>query len=218
MNKKFLIGISLLILFTTFVSQTKYSNYGFKIKEIIIKNNHIIDKKKLLKDLSFLYNENLIFTKNSKIRKKLTQYSFIEGFNLKKKYPDKLEIEVIEKKPIAIIITNGQKYFLGKKIELIDYRDLVKFQDLPLVYGDKESFKIFYNNLKKINFTINLIKKYSFFETKRWDLEMSDKKIIKLPTNNYRQSLNNFLEIKDNRNFDIYKVFDYRLDNQLILK
>jgi len=218
MNKKFLIGISLLILFTTFVSQTKYSNYGFKIKEIIIKNNHIIDKKKLLKDLSFLYNENLIFTKNSKIRKKLTQYSFIEGFNLKKKYPDKLEIEVIEKKPIAIIITNGQKYFLGKKIELIDYRDLVKFQDLPLVYGDKESFKIFYNNLKKINFPINLIKKYSFFETKRWDLEMSDKKIIKLPTNNYRQSLNNFLEIKDNRNFDIYKVFDYRLDNQLILK
>ena len=47
---------------------------------------------------------------------------------------------------------------------------------------------------------------------------MNDKKIIKLPTNNYRQSLNNFLEIKDNRNFDIYKVFDYRLDNQLILK
>lgn len=218
MSKKFLIGIVLLILFTTFVSQTKYSTNRFKIKEIEIKNNHIVDKRKLLKDLSFLYNENLVFTKNSKIKKKLTQHSFIEGFKLKKIYPDKLEIEVIEKKPIAIIIINNRKFFLGTKIELIDYRDLLRFKDLPLVYGDKESFKIFYNNLKKINFPINLIKKYWFFETNRWDLEMNDKKIIKLPTNNYRQSLNNFLEIKDNRNFDIYKVFDYRLDNQLILK
>ena len=69
-----------------------------------------------------------------------------------------------------------------------------------------------------MSFPIELIEKYFLFETKRWDLQLKDKKIIKLPPNNYKQSLKSFLGIKDNKNFGKYKVFDYRLNNQLILK
>ena len=69
-----------------------------------------------------------------------------------------------------------------------------------------------------MSFPIELIEKYFLFETKRWDLQLKDKKIIKLPPNNYKQSLKSFLGIKDNKNFKKYKVFDYRLNNQLILK
>ena len=69
-----------------------------------------------------------------------------------------------------------------------------------------------------MSFPIELIEKYFLFETKRWDLQLKDKKIIKLPPNNYKQSLKSFLGIKDNKNFSKYKVFDYRLNNQLILK
>ena len=41
---------------------------------------------------------------------------------------------------------------------------------------------------------------------------------IKLPAKNYDKILRKFLEIRSNRNFDKYKVFDYRLEGQLILK
>ena len=41
---------------------------------------------------------------------------------------------------------------------------------------------------------------------------------IKLPHKNYTQSLKNFLKIKDKKNFKNYKVFDYRLEKQLIPK
>ena len=47
---------------------------------------------------------------------------------------------------------------------------------------------------------------------------MADKKILKLPTKNYTESLINFINIKDKTNFENYKIFDYRLNNQLILK
>ena len=42
--------------------------------------------------------------------------------------------------------------------------------------------------------------------------------LIKLPINNYKQSLINFMELKNQVNFKKYKTFDYRIKNQLILK
>ena len=72
--------------------------------------------------------------------------------------------------------------------------------------------------MKKINFPTNLIKKYTLYEANRWDLETIEKKIIKLPIRDYVQSLENFMTLKDKSDVEKYKVFDYRVDNQLILK
>ena len=47
---------------------------------------------------------------------------------------------------------------------------------------------------------------------------MVDKKILKLPEKNFIESLTNFMNIKDKSNFKKYKIFDYRLNNQLVLK
>ena len=218
MKKRFFVGISLLILFTTFISQKKISTNNFQIQEIDIYNNLILEKNEIKKDLSFLYNKNLIFLKSSGIEKKLAGKSFIKRLEIKKIYPNKLVIKVFEKEPIAIIIDKDNKFYLGKQIDLIEYKKLSKYSDLPIIYGDKKNFKILFENLKRINFPIELIKNFSLFESKRWDLELKDKKIIRLPAKNYSKILSNFLEIKSNRNFDKYKVFDYRLEGQLILK
>ena len=75
-----------------------------------------------------------------------------------------------------------------------------------------------YKNLEKIDFPFNLIKNYYLFESNRWDLETYEKKIIKLPPENYIKSLKNFISLRKENNFDKYKIFDYRINNQLILK
>ena len=89
---------------------------------------------------------------------------------------------------------------------------------MPIVFGDHKNFKIFYNDLISINFPINQIKKYYLFETQRWDLITNKKQTIKLPAKNYTKGLKNFLEIKDQTSFKKYLIFDYRINNQLILK
>ena len=78
--------------------------------------------------------------------------------------------------------------------------------------------RFFFSSLKKINFPISQIKKFTLFETKRWDLETFDNKVIKLPIDNYSQSLENYLNLIDKDIFKKYKLFDYRIGNQLILK
>ena len=89
---------------------------------------------------------------------------------------------------------------------------------MPIVFGEKKSFIIFYNDLRNINFPTNEIKIFYLFESKRWDIVTNKDKLIKLPVKNYQQSLKNFMDIKNKTNFNQYKTFDYRIKNQLILK
>ena len=44
------------------------------------------------------------------------------------------------------------------------------------------------------------------------------KQTIKLPVKNYEISLKNFVTIENQNNFKKYKLFDYRINYQLILK
>ena len=85
-----------------------------------------------------------------------------------------------------------------------------------MVFGHKFIYTTHHFSLKLHQY--KHLKKYTFYETRRWDLETINKKIIKLPVKNYNRSLISYLEIKNKNDFTKYKVFDYRLENQLILK
>ena len=61
------------------------------------------------------------------------------------------------------------------------------------------------------------IKKLYFFPSKRWDLELKDSTLIKLPINNSIKSLNNYFKIKDLPQFSNVKIFDMRITNQIII-
>ena len=73
-------------------------------------------------------------------------------------------------------------------------------------------------NLKKLIFPLQRLKKFYLFESKRWDLLTTKNQLIKLPIENYDKSLVNFMTLKDKINFTEYKIFDYRIKDQLILK
>ena len=218
MKYRTIIAIILLTLLTTITSQDEITFSKFNLKKIIVENNFLI-KEEEIKNLLFpIYNKNLIFLGNAEIEQAIMKNSYIESFSIKKKYPNTLEIKIIEKKPIAILFFNKKKYYLSEKIELIDFKKIKEYENLPYIFGNKDDFKIFFYELKKINFPISLIKNFTLFETNRWDLETFDNKLIKLPTENYIKSLENYLNLVDKDVFKKYKLFDFRISNQLILK
>jgi cell division protein FtsQ len=218
MKNQLIFALLLFLLLTTITSQKKIIFKHFDLKEIIIKNNFLVEEKDIKKLLISIYGKNLIFIDNQEIEKALTQISFIDTFNIKKIYPDKLKIEIFEKKPIAVLFNKKKKFYLSEKIELIEFIDLKNYQNLPYVFGNKDEFKILYNNLKKIDFPFHLIKKYTLYSSRRWDLETINNKIIKLPPKDYIKNINNYLNLIKKKDFRKYKVFDYRINNQLILK
>ena len=218
MKKRLIIALLLLVLLSTYKPQNFILSNGLNIEEIKIENNFILNETDIKKELNFLYQKNLIFLRNSEIADILKQIDFIKSFEIKKIYPKKIIIKIYEKKPIAILQYKKDKFYVSESINLINFIVLENYKNLPIVFGKKKNFKELYINLKKINFPLDLIKKYYFYESNRWDLEIYQKKIIKLPTKNYIQSLEKFINFKMENNIDKYKVFDYRINNQLILK
>ena len=218
MKVHFIIGVALLILLTTITINQKIIITKFNIKEIILVNSISLKEKDVKRSLSVIYNKNLLFLKNKEIEEILVQFTSIESFYLDKKYPNTLKITIIEKKPIAILINNKKKFYISEKLDQFEFNDKNFNQDLPIVFGNKDDFKIFYKNLIKIDFPVNLITKYMLYESNRWDLETIDNKTIKLSSKNYVKNLKNYLNIKKKNNFKKFKVFDYRINDQLILK
>ena len=118
---------------------------------------------------------------------------------------------------MAILKPKKKAFYITDNGELIDFRDLNIFSSLPEVYGKSSDFYSLYKDLKKINFSINEIKSFYFFESGRWDLVLYNDKVIKLPIKNYLPSLKKFMKLKNDNSFNKYNTFDYRIKDQLIL-
>ena len=113
MRKKISISIVLLILLSTITFKQKIGISKFNLEEIKIVNNFLIEEKDIKKNLIPFYQKNLLLIDNKKIEKVLMQNSYIESFIIKKKYPNKMEIKIFEKIPIAIL-QNKKKKILFK--------------------------------------------------------------------------------------------------------
>ena len=219
MNKTSLGFVLIFILLTSYNPKFNFSvNQNLKIKKIIIENTFNLEKEKLIKDLNFVYQQNLFLLDISEVEKTLKKETFIQSFSLKKIYPDSLKIIINEKKPIAILIHKEKKFYISNKGELINYINLERYKNLPVVLGKLSEFNLLFKNLKKVNFDIKSIKSFYFFKSGRWDLTLNNDKLIKLPNENYLFSLQNFIDSKNDINFYKNKVFDYRIKGQLILK
>tara|TARA_Y100001970_G_C14225809_1_gene855594 strand:- start:1031 stop:1690 length:660 start_codon:yes stop_codon:yes gene_type:complete len=217
--KKSLLGLIILLIFlTTYSPNFDLSlNDDLKIKNIEIKNNSIIKSDEIHRKINFLYKENLLFLKNNDIEKSLSRFDFIESFSIKKKYPNTLKIFIVEKKPIAVLQNKKEKFYISDKGSLIIFKNIEEFSKLPTVFGNGKHFYSLFRDLKSIQFPIELVKSFYFFESGRWDLLLQDEKVIKLPIKNYIISLRSFMELQKNNNLYNHQIFDFRIEDQLIL-
>ena len=84
MNRRIVIAIALLILFSTITTQKKLQFSKFNLTEIQIENNFILKKEEINKLLIPFYNRNLLFLSYAEIEKELMKNSFVRSFNVKK--------------------------------------------------------------------------------------------------------------------------------------
>ena len=217
--KKSLLGLILLfILFSTFNPKLDdKKNNNLNIKNIEIEGNYFLSDEEVKKKLTYLYEKNLFFIDEKKLQSSLNQIGFIDSFYIKKVFPNKLRIKVIEKKPIAILQLKKKKFYISDRGKLFGFVMIEEYENLPRVFGNGKNFYSLYKNLEEIKFPINMVKSFYFFDSGRWDLIMYDEKTIKLPIKDYLSSLKNFMISKENSNFNNYKIFDYRIKDQLIL-
>lgn len=189
------------------------SNF-FKIKNIVVNGMSNDKNLKVESNLNFLLGENIFFLKDN-IYNYFDRNNDIKNFNVKKLYPNSLEITITESKPICIILDNGKEIFLGDNGKILksrqDYGNLLK------VYGSSNIDQIFrlLKTLKKSSLNSKNIKSITFFKSNRFDLDLNDK-VIKFPINYNDSILEYAYKILQDNNFVDAKIIDLRIDNKII--
>ena len=222
LKRKIFFLFFIFLIFTTYSPQYNklYSSYFFPIKEIIIENNSIVDPQELLTSLDYLKNSSLFFLNKNKLSDVAKENHFISNIYLKKIYPNALKIKVFEKNIVAIQIYQNNKFYITDNNDQISYKeiDLLKNKNLPIIFGNHQKFKLFFEELRKNNFNLDEIKSFYYFDVGRWDIMLNDERLIKLPEKDYQYVLSDMNLILTDKKFSKYKVFDYRVKDQLILK
>ncbi len=189
------------------------SNF-FKIKNIVVNGMSKDKNLKVESNLNFLLGENIFFLKDN-IYNYFDRNNDVKNFNVKKLYPNSLEITITESKPICIILDNGKEIFLGDNGKILkskqDYGNLLK------VYGSSNIDQIFrlLKTLKKSSLNSKNIKSITFFKSNRFDLDLNDK-VIKFPINYNDSILEYAYKILQDNNFVDAKIIDLRIDNKII--
>tara|TARA_Y100001970_G_C13962934_1_gene714097 strand:- start:32 stop:700 length:669 start_codon:yes stop_codon:yes gene_type:complete len=220
--RKFSIFFSSLLLFltlTTFNPNNIDTSFQlFKIENVEIKNLKILDKKKIRNSFyNVLKGTNLLIIDEKKIEKISNDNDLIDFIEFKKIYPSKIQIIIYEKETIAIINNKQNKFYLIKNGEEIKFFKNKILEELPNIFGEQKNFLKIYNALNDSGFPISEIRSFYYFDIGRWDIILKNNRVIKLPVENFLNSLKNYLELNKKSNFEKYLIFDYRIKDQLIL-
>ena len=125
MKKRFLIALVSLILLSTYKLQNNPSHYlKLNIEKIYIQNNLIVKKEKIMDKLNFLYKTNLFLLNTSSLGDKLSEIELIESFEIKKIYPNSIQVTIYEKEPVAILQNKKQKKYFTSNGSIVKFQNL----------------------------------------------------------------------------------------------
>ena len=213
----------ILVYFFLFISVGSINNSTLKelkfekIKKIEISGLNNYYKEIILKDINDLKLENIFLLNKKDLVDVISLNPFVENYNIFKKYPFTLDIKIQQTILIAKINKNGKTFYVGSNGNLSkkNFSD----KELPFIFG-KPNILEFLQLKKKIDqskFSYEEIKNLYFFPSKRWDIELKNKIILKLPKDNIRNSLDHIFQFLKNDSFNKIKIVDARVNNQIIL-
>ena len=216
-DKKIFIYLFLLIFLGSINNKNFIDNQIFKIKNLKVHGLNQNEKIKLLIQLEQIKNQNIFFLPKKEIIEILNSENLIESFLINKNYPSNLKIIVKKTSFLANMYVEDENFLVGSNKKLIksDYID----PNLPIVFGTPpiNEFFLIKNNILNSSIKLNDVKKFYFFPSKRWDIELINGVLIKLPSAKSIEALNNYFDVKNLSKFDNVKIFDMRIDKQIII-
>ena len=171
----------------------------------------------ILKEIKNLNLDNIFLINRKEITNKISSNSLVEKYEIFKRYPSALDINIDKTKFLARISDNEKIFIIGSNGKLSE--NGLSANRLPFIFGKPDIINFL--NFKKIidssKFSYDDIKNLYFFSSKRWDMELNNDIIIKLSKNYTEDSLKLAFDFLYNQNLKNIRIVDARIKNQIIL-
>ena len=182
------------------------------INNIKVVGLDIKDKSSLLENIENFNLNNIFLINKIDLINEIESNSLVEKYSVFKRYPSSLDIKIEKTKFLSKINKSGRIFYIGSNGKFIK-NDFLN-NKLPFIFGNPEISEFL--NIKEIidksKISYTDIKNLYHYPSKRWDLELRDNTIIKLPYDNISLALNLAIEFLDDSKF-----IDARIKNQIIL-
>ena len=216
-GKKILIYFFLLILFGS-INNISFNSLKYKgIENINVKGLKDYDNENLSQLIENLNLENIYLLNKKEIIDLVSSNSLVEKYDIYKRYPSSLDVNIKKTKFLARINNNDKTFLIGSNGKLSDNNFLNN--ELPFIFGKPKinDFLNFKEIIDQSNFSYNEIKNLYFFSSNRWDLELKNNILIRLPENLDKETLQFILNFLNNNKFKDIKIVDARVENQIII-
>jgi len=219
-NIRVLIGMSLFTTFIlTLIFSIKWANYQkiFKLNESIITGYDILNEQDYRKILSQLDYDIIYSTDIVEIRKVLESNPFVKAARVSRHFPNKLNIQIVERKPLGIINLDNQ-LMIDDEAVILPGKKYSEDYLIPVLSGFNSAIELYPEGEKtysiKVKEAVDILKKLSIHYADLYEniseltLNKDDEYVLILADRPTRVVLG-----KDNISlkFDILKSFDKAL-------
>ena len=168
------------------------------------------DNAILLQEIKNLNLDNIFSINKNEIVNQMNSNSLVENYNIFKRYPSSIDININKTKFLARINNNGKIFLVGSNGKLIENN--FSSNQLPFIFGNPNIYKFleFKKIIDQSKISYDEIKNLYFFSSQRWDLELKNNIIIKLSKNYTKESLNLALEFLYSDGFRDVTIIDAR--------
>ena len=163
----------------------------FNILKVEVKGAISLDPQTILEVADINVGENIFLQNNVSRENNIKKsYNIIEDIKIKQSLPNKVIIDVQEKKPILTLLSNSKYILIGNNGEVIDIKDKLNQLAIPLLTGISLSEQVAVGQviadsdvikIVKLLETVNDEKKFLFGE-----IAIVDDQIIIFPTSSYK--------------------------------
>ena len=216
-SKNILFYFFLLFLFGSITNIGLYNSKFLNLSKIEISGLDENESRQLKNKIENLKIKNIFFLNENKIKNIIELNTLIENYQVLKIYPSNLYIKINKTKLLAKINNSGKIMLLGSNGKLSE--TISTNQQLPFIFGKPkvEEFLNFKIIIDQSKFSYDEIENFYFFPSKRWDIELKNKIILKLPNEDIKNTLDYLFEFLDNKNLYNSRIIDARINNQIIL-
>ena len=197
--------------------------YQYSLSVVNINGLNNINEDEILNLIKPYKDSSIFLIPIKKIAKKISQNNWVKSINIQSNYKDTIEINIDESKPIGIYTTGIQNILFSDDLKILEniannekrFSALIKFEGKNSLHESIKLIDSFPDDFQQY------VDKAFLINQRRWDIELKNSILLKLPENNIKEALENYKKIYINfSNEELIEIesIDLRMKKNIILK
>ena len=197
--------------------------YQYSLSVVNINGLNNINEDEILNLIKPYKDSSIFLIPIKKIAKKISQNNWVKSINIQSNYKDTIEINIDESKPIGIYTTGIQNILFSDDLKILGniannekrFSALIKFEGKNSIHESIKLIDSFPDDFQQY------VDKAFLINQRRWNLELKNSILLKLPENNIKEALENYKKIYINfSNEELIEIesIDLRMKKKIILK